>query len=316
MKELDIPKRMLVVDDDPAAVKIIRSHLMMYDFEVEDIGDPTKVIDHLHETNDYGLYIIDVNMPGKDGITLATQIRKSFRSTTPILFVSGDINETTANRIRRLKTTGHVEFLRKGEFDSKELFNLCMGMLKDHANTMTMRELKGRLSHLQENFGEGMTKIASFMSDIQASSVVTQAACDKKAEAIMKAVRKEVIGITIAESKKKIDEELRSEPLAIRIGGALKTEHIEAKLTPEVALKKVRAAATWKVTQYFLLIIFGGLSIFWATMWNKAEHADAGVQALNIKHKQTIDSVQAQTAEFRKIQRILSNPPSRIPTHP
>lgn len=293
----------------------------MYDFEVDDMSDPKKVIQHLHETNNYGLFIIDVNMPGKDGITLATQIRSTFRCTTPIIFVSGDISDETANRIRRLKLSGHVEFMKKGEFDSKELFNMCMAMLKEHHQAKTMQELKGRLGHLQENLGEGMSKITDFISEFKKKPLVTTESCDAKAEALIKAVRSEVIGISIGKAKGKIDEEFKPENFVPRVaaaltpevlqpklGMALMPEHIEENLQPDMAFGKVRAASAWKIAVYFILVIFGGLVLFWGNMWNKAEHADAGVQELRIKHQQAIDTMQAQTAQMKQIQKLLTTP--------
>lgn len=301
---MDLPRRILVVDDDEDAVKLIRSQLLMYDFEVDDLSDPTKVIAHLHDTNDYGLFIIDVNMPGKDGITLATQIRSTFRSTVPILFVSGDISDETANRIRRLKLRGHVEFLKKGEFDSRTLFNECMAMLKEHHQAKTMQELKGRLGHLQENLGEGMSKITDFISDFKKTPLVTTSHCEEKVKALIQQVQSTAIGVAISKSKAKIDDELKPESLALKIA-AIPDEtlapKIESALPSEVAFKKVRSATSWKIAIYFILVIFGGLCIFWGTMWNKAEHADGKTRLLEEKHKQVIQTMQAQTKQIQKL---------------
>jgi CheY-like chemotaxis protein len=264
-------------------------------------------------------------MPGKDGITLASQIRSALKATTPILFVSGDISEQTANRIRRLKISGHVQFLKKGEYNSTDLFDVMMAMLKEYSASTTMQEMKGRLSHLQENFGEGMAKITSFMTEIQSEPRVTQALCDAKVESIMKTLRKESAGIAVGKIKdafkpevfnKKVDAVVQV-GLVSKIQDAITPEilepKLEAALKPELALRKVRAAQAWKIAQYFLLVIFAGLCIFWGTMWNKAEHADAGVQALNIKHKQVIDTMQAQT---KQIKVLFSHPRTRIRTYP
>lgn len=320
---MDLPRRLLVVDDDDVSIKAMRDMLLMYDFEVDDLSDSTKVIPHLHETNNYGLYIIDVNMPGKDGITLASQIRNTFRATTPILFVSGDISDETANRIRRLKLSGYVDFLKKGEFDSRKLFNHCMAMLKDHAAAKTMQELTGRLSHLQENFTEGMSKITEFISDFKHKPLVTEEHCDKKAESIAKALRKEIIGITMRETAKKVDQRFEDDvqPTVHKLALFHKdVDSIKTKVTglenapipapePEAVAVAMEKSLAFRVLKWAIILIASGYGSWLGFTHLLATENKQGVTEIKIEHKHLYEAVRQQTTNIKEMRALLQSIP-------
>lgn len=249
---MKLPRRILVVDDDEVAIQVIRGHLMSYDFEVEDLRVPTKVMEHLHETNDYGLFIFDVHMPNKDGITLATQIRNTFKSTTPILFVSSEIDDQTSNRIRRLSLSGIVGFLKKGEFDSKQLFDTCQAMMKEHYQLRKTDELTGRLGHVQSALDDGMNQITNFIERFEKKQVVTVEHCDEKAQALVKAVRSDVIGIVLGKTKGHIDKVLE-EDVNPKIEAVAKAA--SEPPSPDAVAGAVEKSLAFKVLKWALITI-------------------------------------------------------------
>lgn len=69
--------RILVAEDDSRLAKLVQDYLQANDFQVsiEDRGD--RVVERVTETRP-DLIILDLMLPGKDGLTLCQQLRPSF----------------------------------------------------------------------------------------------------------------------------------------------------------------------------------------------------------------------------------------------
>jgi DNA-binding NtrC family response regulator len=80
-------KVILIVDDTPEILRVLRMSFLnssLLPVCVSSGNDAKLYIDHGY---DFALYVIDVLMPGCDGIELASLIRA--RSKSPIIFISG-----------------------------------------------------------------------------------------------------------------------------------------------------------------------------------------------------------------------------------
>ncbi|MBJ7608589.1 MAG: response regulator [Candidatus Dormibacteraeota bacterium] len=66
--------RVLLVDDDARLVHIVSLYLQVQQFEVSSAADATLALEQLRRGLPH-LVIVDVMMPGVDGITLCRQIR-------------------------------------------------------------------------------------------------------------------------------------------------------------------------------------------------------------------------------------------------
>ena len=79
----------LVVDDDPISTRAVSMALQRINFEVTPISDPTTALQHLQK-NSFDLMMLDVVMPGMDGMELCKHIRALPQyKKTPIIFVTG-----------------------------------------------------------------------------------------------------------------------------------------------------------------------------------------------------------------------------------
>ena len=77
-------KKVLVVDDNPLNLKLIRTILEVNGFEVIAKDDPEEVIQKLdHLAPD--LILLDIQMPKIDGITLFKLLREQFGDRVPII---------------------------------------------------------------------------------------------------------------------------------------------------------------------------------------------------------------------------------------
>jgi len=81
----------LVVDDEPQLVKVLRGYLEQAGFRVVTAGDgPMALAQYKHEKPD--LVLLDLNLPGMDGIEVARRLRGM--SNVPIIMVTARVEET------------------------------------------------------------------------------------------------------------------------------------------------------------------------------------------------------------------------------
>ncbi|TBL72678.1 response regulator transcription factor [Paenibacillus thalictri] len=78
-------EKIMIVDDEPEIVELIELYLLKEGFQVISIQDGSEVIDQVMEHRP-DLIILDILLPGMDGIEVCRQLRKKVH--TPILFVS------------------------------------------------------------------------------------------------------------------------------------------------------------------------------------------------------------------------------------
>jgi len=83
--------RILVVEDDPSVVQILRKVLRGEGFEVEVMGDGREAADRYFDAR-YALVILDWKLPGLSGIEVCRQIRASDPN-TPVIMLSGQVEE-------------------------------------------------------------------------------------------------------------------------------------------------------------------------------------------------------------------------------
>lgn len=82
----------LLVEDDKVCISLCKKFLMKYGCTVQVVTDGLTAITAL-ETAKYDIVFMDIVMPNLDGAT-ATSIVRSFDSQTPIIAMTGNINET------------------------------------------------------------------------------------------------------------------------------------------------------------------------------------------------------------------------------
>ena len=86
-------KKIMVVDDSATIRNIIKNALVA-DFEVCEAEDGEKALQSLPGCSPVSLFLLDVNMPNMDGLTLLAHIRNlSGYKTTPILMLTTETKE-------------------------------------------------------------------------------------------------------------------------------------------------------------------------------------------------------------------------------
>jgi CheY-like chemotaxis protein len=92
--------RILLAEDDPMVARAVTSPLRRHGHKVTHLTDGAAVWEHLQaHWADYDLLILDVNMPGMDGIELAARVRASGRYSGRIMIASGRLSSDDLDQI-------------------------------------------------------------------------------------------------------------------------------------------------------------------------------------------------------------------------
>jgi len=115
-------RRALVVEDDVAIRELLRLHLSLAGFRVEEVGDGRGALERVRATP-FDVIILDLMLPGLDGITVCRAIRSgggaasSANRETPILMLTA--RDTESDKVLGLES-GADDYLTK-PFGVREL---------------------------------------------------------------------------------------------------------------------------------------------------------------------------------------------------
>lgn len=106
-----IKGKILIADDEPAIIQLIRDYFEMQDYEVIEAANGFEVLEKLSLEPD--LILLDVGMPMLDGFEVCERIRAHV--SCPILFLTAKIEET--DRIRGFLSGGDDYILKPFSID-------------------------------------------------------------------------------------------------------------------------------------------------------------------------------------------------------
>ena len=281
---------------------LIRDQLLEYDFEVEAMYDSRGVLEHLRENKDYALLILDVNLPHKDGITLASQVRDNISAGVPILFVSGDATRETRARIRRLSLSGPVDFLEKGKFNGETLFNAAMSLIRDSSFHSKLDEVHGRVTNIGSETKSIKTSVDELTQTVLKYKPLSseelgklifdtqEKVCEKNQKAFCNKV-----DVTIATAKTAVTESVKS------VVSPIVSEAIE----PEAIIGRMMSRWTVKIIVSLVSTIIAGIFAWFVYTWSIATEAQDGVKALGNTTKQILDVSRQQNENIDKLRQML-----------
>lgn len=170
--------RVLAVDDDPMFLEMTRSLLASHGVEVETLQDPEAFWETL-EATDPDLLLLDVHMPGLDGIELCRLVRSELRwAHLPILFITG---ATDAETVDALFEAGGDDYIQKPPRPSELLVRvtnrlgrvrflerlLSRDLLTDLPNRTRFKDELARLISLSEREGTALSVAAVRIDDLE-----------------------------------------------------------------------------------------------------------------------------------------------------
>lgn len=133
-------EHILVVEDDPTVRSFIEEYLGGQGYRMSGARDGTAMR-HILAKQDVDLVILDLMLPGEDGLELAREIRAE--SDVPIVMVTG--RSDTVDRVVGLEM-GADDYIPK-PFEARELLARIRSVLRrSHRTTTTRTETKARQS--------------------------------------------------------------------------------------------------------------------------------------------------------------------------
>ena len=119
-------RKVLLVEDEAAIRELLRLHLSLAGFAIEEVGDGQAALERLR-TTPFDLIILDVMLPGLDGITVCRTIRaQGVNMTTPILMLTA--LDTESDTVIGLES-GADDYLTK-PFGIRELMARVRALLR------------------------------------------------------------------------------------------------------------------------------------------------------------------------------------------
>lgn len=132
---MDVHKRLLLVDDDPNLVLLVKDYLEFRGYEVVPASNGNEALEVM-ENFAPDLIICDVMMPGMDGYTFVETIRANPATNwIPVIFLSA--RGQTADRVRGLNTGADVYMVKP--FEPEELVAQVESSLKHTERLMHMQ---------------------------------------------------------------------------------------------------------------------------------------------------------------------------------
>ena len=87
------------IDDDPNITTVVQAKLSKHGYKTIAVNDSTTVMDLL-TTSEHRVLLLDIDMPGKDGLTLLKEI-KQFDGGLQVLMLTGLVSLTTILETQR-----------------------------------------------------------------------------------------------------------------------------------------------------------------------------------------------------------------------
>lgn len=130
---MEIQSRLLLVDDDVEICELLSDLLRKYGYAVLTAGDGKQMF-HLLAENTVDLIVLDVMLPGEDGLSLCRKLRSL--SSLPIIMLTANSEET--DRIIGLEM-GADDYMAK-PFNPRELVARIKAVLRrSHDNTQIIK---------------------------------------------------------------------------------------------------------------------------------------------------------------------------------
>jgi two-component system torCAD operon response regulator TorR len=132
---------LLIIEDEPITRAQLTSHFEKEGFTVTPVGDGENVASII-EDNQIDLCLIDINLPGKDGLTLTRELRSA--SDVGIILVTGKNDQI--DRIVGLES-GADDYVTK-PFDPRELLSRVKNLLW-RVQAQEKQKEKGHTRHFE-----------------------------------------------------------------------------------------------------------------------------------------------------------------------
>jgi two-component system, NtrC family, response regulator AtoC len=162
----DIQGRILIADDEAATVEMLTDLLTGEGYEVVGVGNGTAVLEKLQADPGFGLLLMDLQMPGVNGLELMERLRKE-GSEIPVILITAYGTSSVAIRAMQM---GAYDYLQK-PFDLDEVVVVVRRLFEHQALALRVRSLEERAELRERIIGRSpaMSQIYKTIGRVAAS---------------------------------------------------------------------------------------------------------------------------------------------------
>jgi DNA-binding NtrC family response regulator len=135
-------RRILIVDDERSVRRSLKEWFLEDGFDVETAEDGAHALQAM-DSGPFDIFIVDLKMPGMDGITLLKQIQEGDKNATVIILTAYASVETAVDALKQ----GAFDYVTK-PVDPDELSNLARNALRQRVLEEENLKLKERVSEM------------------------------------------------------------------------------------------------------------------------------------------------------------------------
>ena len=137
MTQNEKTQRLLLVEDNRDIAEMVYAYLDRRGFEMDFAGDGITGL-HLAVTNDYDAIILDLMLPGMDGLKVCEKLREEARNSTPVLMLTA--RDTLEDKLAGLDI-GADDYLVK-PFEIRELEARVRSLIRRHHGLVSPETLQ------------------------------------------------------------------------------------------------------------------------------------------------------------------------------
>jgi two-component system response regulator AtoC len=162
----EIHGRILIADDESATVEMLADLLSGEGYDVTGVGSGTAVLEQLGNDQDFGLLLMDLHMPGANGLDLIERLRAAGND-IPVILITAHGTSSIAIRAMQM---GAYDYLNK-PFDLDEVLISVKRLFEHQALASRVRSLEERAELRERMIGRSpaMSQIYKTIGRVAAS---------------------------------------------------------------------------------------------------------------------------------------------------
>lgn len=147
--DINTTKYILIADDETSITDLLTDLLVEAGYEVDCVHTGTDVLEKLKGTSNYQLVLMDVNMPGLDGLEVLEQIRQKSLD-LPVIMITGFGTSSIAIRAMQM---GASDYLHK-PFNLDEVLLVVKRVFEYQELASRVRDLEGSAGIRERMIGQ------------------------------------------------------------------------------------------------------------------------------------------------------------------
>jgi two-component system, NtrC family, response regulator AtoC len=141
--------RILIADDEQPIIDLLTDLLSGEGYDVAGVGSGTAVLEQLQGEHGFGLLLMDLQMPGVNGLDLIERLRKD-NIDIPVILITGHGTSSIAIRAMQI---GAYDYLNK-PFDLDEVLVVVKRLFEHQALASRVRTLEQRTELRERMIGQ------------------------------------------------------------------------------------------------------------------------------------------------------------------